>query len=123
MGQTMSKPFSEGWDCMECGENFRWTKESWRLAVPFGDNGMLRDTGPLCEPCAKALDEVSKREWIVELEAGVWIAPWGGDPGRTTVESSAKRFKDQAAAYIALANARLWRGRPFAGARVTKWNA
>jgi hypothetical protein len=31
-------------------------------------------------------------KFIVELETGVWLAPWDGDPGRTTVKENAKRF-------------------------------
>lgn len=31
-------------------------------------------------------------KYIVELEPGVWLAPWDGDPGRTTVKENAKVF-------------------------------
>lgn len=56
--------------------------------------------------------------WIVELQPQVrmWIAPWEGDPGRTCVESSAKRFKTVAAAKAALTRAR--RYSPFKEARI-----
>jgi hypothetical protein len=30
--------------------------------------------------------------WVVQLYDGVWIAPWSGDPGRTTKKENAKRF-------------------------------
>lgn len=30
--------------------------------------------------------------WRVELEPGVWLAPWDGDPGRTLVKASATVF-------------------------------
>jgi len=43
--------------------------------------------------------------FIVELEKGVFLAPWDGDPGRTLVEGSAKQFKKQATAFAALEKA------------------
>tara|TARA_R110000868_G_scaffold129642_2_gene338720 strand:+ start:1571 stop:1759 length:189 start_codon:yes stop_codon:yes gene_type:complete len=55
-------------------------------------------------------------EFIVQLEAGVWLAPWSGDPGRTLVEASAKRFDSFGAANTALGKAR--RFRPFVFAEV-----
>jgi hypothetical protein len=54
--------------------------------------------------------------WVVELEPGVWLAPWEGDPGRTLVESSAKRFETMAAAALALTRAR--NSRPFPHAAI-----
>ena len=54
--------------------------------------------------------------WVVELEAGVWLAPWPGDPGRTLVAGSAKRFPTPTAAYRALAAALRYHG--FMGAQV-----
>ncbi|HRY16579.1 MAG TPA: hypothetical protein P5330_11995 [Candidatus Competibacteraceae bacterium] len=45
--------------------------------------------------------------WCVELEPGrCWLARWTGDPGRTTVETSAKRFPSQPSAERALRQAR-----------------
>ena len=55
-------------------------------------------------------------EWVVELESGVWLAPWRGDPGRTLFAGSAKRFPTQAAAHRALVAARVYR--EFEGAQV-----
>ena len=55
-------------------------------------------------------------EWVVELESGVWLAPWHGDPGRTLFAGSAKRFPTQAAAHRALVAARLYHR--FASAQV-----
>lgn len=46
---------------------------------------------------------------IVNLEHGVWIAPWTGDPGRTLVRSNAQRFTTEAEANTALADARQYR--------------
>jgi hypothetical protein len=44
--------------------------------------------------------------FIVEIEKGVWLAPWDGDPGRTLVKDSAKEFKTERAADGALSAAR-----------------
>lgn len=44
--------------------------------------------------------------WIVEIEPGVWLAPWLGDPGRTCVKRSAKRFMSEPVALKALSRAR-----------------
>lgn len=43
--------------------------------------------------------------YIVEIEAGVWLAPWEGDPGRTLVRDSAKRFRLASSAFKALSKA------------------
>jgi hypothetical protein len=43
--------------------------------------------------------------YIVEIEAGVWLAPWSGDPGRTLVRDSAKRFRLASSAFKALSEA------------------
>ncbi len=53
---------------------------------------------------------------VVELEPGVWIAPWKGDPGRTLVVTSAKVYGSQATADRALKAARQFR--PFPHARI-----
>ena len=34
-------------------------------------------------------------KYILELDAGVWAASHSGDPGRTTVKASAKRFSSK----------------------------
>lgn len=47
--------------------------------------------------------------WTVEIEPGVWIAPWEGDPGRTVLPVHAKKFTSCAAATRALASAREYR--------------
>ena len=54
--------------------------------------------------------------YIVELEPGVWLAPWGGDPGRTVLRCSARNFKREHLACNALERAR--RFRKFENARV-----
>ena len=36
--------------------------------------------------------------YIVEIEDGVYLAPWDGDPGRTLVKESAKKFKTKSSA-------------------------
>lgn len=43
--------------------------------------------------------------YIVEIEAGVWLAPWAGDPGRTVVRENAKCFRSAACAFKALSRA------------------
>lgn len=55
--------------------------------------------------------------YIVELEKGVWLAPWEGDPGRTIIKKNAKQFKTYASANRAL-NKALQFGREFVGSRV-----
>ena len=40
--------------------------------------------------------------YIIELERGVWIAPWDGDPGRTLIRENAHTFRTRAAAERAL---------------------
>lgn len=47
--------------------------------------------------------------WVVELEPGVWLAPWDGDPGRTLVEASATRYPSYVAADRALTRAQACR--------------
>ena len=52
--------------------------------------------------------------FYIQLERGCWLAPWTGDPGRTMVEASAKRFPSRQSAERALGQAR--RFRPFSNA-------
>lgn len=47
--------------------------------------------------------------YIVELEPGVYTAPWAGDPGRTCVLATSVRYKNISLATYALARARRWR--------------
>lgn len=56
--------------------------------------------------------------YIVELQAECWLATWTGDPGRTCVESSAKRYNTRAKAGKALDAARKWR--PFLDAWIVE---
>ena len=44
--------------------------------------------------------------YIVELDPGCWLADWEGDPGRTVVRKSAKKFPTKIAAALALLEAR-----------------
>jgi hypothetical protein len=53
---------------------------------------------------------------ILELEPGVWLAEWEGDPGRTEIKAHAKRFKTMAEIGKALRKAREYR--PFVNARI-----
>ena len=59
---------------------------------------------------------MEKQEHIVEIEEGVWLAQWSGDPGRTLSRKSAQRFKGQGAAKGALTRAR--KHRPFNRAKI-----
>jgi hypothetical protein len=54
--------------------------------------------------------------YIVQLEPGVWLAPWEGDPGRTLVMQNAKVWKRKTKAQKRLRKARELR--PFDNARV-----
>ena len=44
--------------------------------------------------------------WIVELDKTCWLAPWAGDPGRTLVRDSARKYKSEVAAERSLARAK-----------------
>ena len=56
--------------------------------------------------------------YIVEIEKGVYIAPWSGDPGRTLKKERAKKFSTEIGALICLACARKYRR--FENARILK---
>jgi hypothetical protein len=56
----------------------------------------------------------------VQLEADVWLAPWTGDPGRTLVRQTAKRFASITGAKQALVKARHFR--PFPHARIEEYD-
>jgi len=43
--------------------------------------------------------------YIVEIDEGVWLAPWKGDPGRTLVKENAKKYPTQLGARIAAGKA------------------
>jgi len=47
--------------------------------------------------------------FIVELESGVWLAPWPGSPGVTTREDYAKQWAKLRYARSALTTARTFR--------------
>ena len=55
-------------------------------------------------------------KYIVELEKGVWVAPWSGCLGRTIVLENAKTFTSIKSAKTALTKARQFR--PFLNATV-----
>ena len=58
--------------------------------------------------------------YIAELEKGVWVAPWDGDPGRTLVQENAKVFNRKSAAWRAIEKHQ--ENRPFVNARVVEEN-
>lgn len=62
----------------------------------------------------------AKGKWIVELEEGVWLADWEGDPGRTTVKESAKVFSLLTVAYSELGVAKEFRRFPNAKVEAVK---
>lgn len=45
-------------------------------------------------------------KYTVELESGVWLAPWAGDPGRTLLKDNADIFLNKKLAEQALKRAR-----------------
>ncbi len=54
--------------------------------------------------------------YIAELEPGVWIAQWAGDPGRTLLKNNAKVFNRKSTARRAIEKAQTMR--PFKNAEV-----
>lgn len=59
---------------------------------------------------------MSDFDFVVELEKGVWIAPWDGDPGRCLDMAGAKRFTRKIQAERALKKARKYK--PFLNAEI-----
>lgn len=59
--------------------------------------------------------------FLVELETGVYLAPWPGDPGRTLVRVKAKKYKTEAAAKRALTLIRKNCLRQFTTARIQNY--
>jgi len=58
-------------------------------------------------------------EYIVEITPDCWLATWQGDPGRTLLRESAKRYKSENAAYRALMRAkRVFSNRDYNAAKV-----
>ena len=57
-------------------------------------------------------------KYIAELEKGVWIAPWSGDPGRTLKKENAKIFNLKSTSWRAIELAQ--KIRPFKKAKVIK---
>lgn len=50
-----------------------------------------------------------KEKYVCKLEHGTYIAPWGGDPGRTLVLKNARRFKTKSSARRAIKKAQKFR--------------
>lgn len=50
--------------------------------------------------------------YIAELEKGVWVAPWVGDPGITIVKANAQIFKKRSTAWKAIEKAEDFRSFP-----------
>ena len=66
------------------------------------------DIAALIEEAERLRAELAQTQvrFIVRLEPGVWIAAQEGDPGRTTVKASARRFDTERSARRALSKAR-----------------
>ncbi len=64
------------------------------------------------------MPETKNKSWVIELEPGVWLTAGHGDPARTLVQDSAKRFNTQARALMALGDAR--KHRPFVKAKAVE---
>ena len=60
------------------------------------------------------------KKYIVELYENCWLATWSGDPGRTHVKESAKKYKTSSGAKIVLGMAH--RNRPFPNAVISEVN-
>ena len=80
------------------------------MHVPDGLDPLDEDVR-FCSECA--INEIERLRgqggWVVQLESGCWLAPWGGDPGRTCDIKSAHRFDTKALAEEALVQARMYR--------------
>ena len=63
-------------------------------------------------------DTLENEQFIIELEKGVWLAPWQGDPGRTLNIKNAKQYKRKNMARHGLKMARKYR--PFANAKIKR---
>jgi len=61
------------------------------------------------EPRPEAGKEGEGMSYIVQLEPGVYLVPWSGDPGRTLSRLTARQYKGISAATYALARARRFR--------------
>ena len=88
----------------ELAEQTEWVRAHWEDATPL-----------------YARNEIVTTYYIVQLEHEVWLAPWHGDPGRTTAIENAQRFPSRKAAEDALTVAREYR--PFREAFVDKLKA
>ena len=56
--------------------------------------------------------------FVVELQSGLYLAPWSGDPGRTYDLNIARKYQTERGAKIALGIAR--KQRPFKNASIVK---
>lgn len=46
---------------------------------------------------------------VIDGDITQWVADWGGDPGRTCIEASARRYPSIVSATFGLAHARKYR--------------
>jgi hypothetical protein len=75
------------------------------------------DAGILTANGGKAMKQYIVGIEVVDDVVTQWLAPWKGDPGRTCVEQSAKRYKSVSAATFGLAHARKYHDFPNAEIR------
>ena len=71
----------------------------------------------VCDLITQDID-MEKYRWVVQLEKGVWIADWEGDPGRTIVKRNRRGFRNKEDAQTALTKAREYR--PISKAKIIK---
>ena len=64
------------------------------------------------KPPTNAIGSNALLGYVVELEPGVWIAPWEGDPGRTLKLENAERFVGIREAETSLTKAKTFRQFP-----------
>ena len=106
MDELNEDAFSDIFDDAFCE---RYADEDGELLEHMGR--MNRD-----EQVRVLLNDLKLDRYIVQLEPGVWVAPWEGDPGRTVRIENAKRFRSEKIANEALNAARLYR--PFKSAKL-----
>lgn len=92
----------------------RW--ETCNVMAISADDALRSENARFGGPHFTNLRAYPAEKYIIELESGVWLAGWSGDPGRTLVKESAKMYTRDGAA-IALGKARKFR--PFKNAVIT----
>jgi len=89
--------------------DFAAMPNQWHNDDDLGDITHYRVFEPLKPETLIDVPNLPGRKWVVEIDKGVWLAPWDGDPGRTLVLGSAKLFDSQEEASKAVAEVRTYR--------------